>query len=212
MDKGLILTAGVFIALNLAWIWRMTENKKEYQQQIRENKDWIRKQDRDLHRDQEVLAGLLESDDFHLNKDLSFLTEEGTSVTLADILIGHPRLVLYLADDHCDSCVEQIVFSIKKIAPEIGISNLVVFYSSPDLSSSKWKKFIAILPEIRFYRIFMGNLNMPVIKSGVPFLFISDSTLKAQTPMLIFPETEEEVTASYINLKYLKLIHQNQPK
>jgi hypothetical protein len=211
MDKGLILTAGVFIALNLAWIWRMTENKKEYQQQIRENKDWIRKLDSDLQRDQEVLVSLLESDDHLLNKDLMFLTAEGTSVRLADILKGKPRLILYLADDHCDSCVEQIAFSIKKLALEVGLSHLVVFYSAQNLSSSKWKKFSSILPEIHFYRILMGSLNIPIIKSGVPFLFISDSALQAQAPLLIFPESEELI-ATYMSLKFLQYIHQIQPK
>ena len=211
MYKNLIITAGVFIAINLAWIWCMMENKKDYQDQIRESRDWMRKQERDLLRDREVLAGLLESDDYPLSRDLMFLSQDGDSVRITDILQGGPRLILYLADDHCDSCVEQILFSIKKIIPLMGTSNLVVLYSTFDLSSSKWKKFMRILSVIRFYRILMENLDIPLVKSGVPFLFISDSTLNVQTPMLIFPDAEEAVS-DFINLKFMKLIHLTQPE
>lgn len=208
MYKSLIITAGVFIAINLAWIWCMMDIKKDFQNQIEENRDWMRMQDRALLRDREVLTGLLESDDYPLSRGLVFLNPDGDSVPITDILQGVPRLVLYLADNHCDSCVEQILFTFQKLKPLPGMSKLLVFYSTVNLSSSKWKKYVHMLAAIGFYRILMEKLTMPLAKSGVPFLFISDSTLKVQTPMLIFPDAEESVS-DFINLKFTKLIHKN---
>jgi len=211
MDKGVIITAGVFVALNLCWIWRLTENKKVYQRQLREEREWIRKLEGEHNRDQEVLVSLLESDDYPLSGDLLFLTPDETTVRLTDIVDEKPRLVLYLADNHCDSCVEQIIFGIKKTITDIGVSNLMIFYSAQDLSSAKRLKSESILPEIRFYRIFMGKLSIPAINSGVPFLFIIDSSLKMQAPLLIFP-TMEEWAGTYIRLMALKYLSQKQTK
>lgn len=201
MNKGLILTAGVFIALNLAWIILFMETTRDYRQKIEESKERIRNQDRDLRHGREVLAGLLESDGYPLSQGLRLLTAEGSSSGIMEILQGEPRLVLYIADDQCDSCVEQILFGIMRFASEIELSNLVVFYATRELSSSKWKKYALILPETRFYRIMTENLKIPLARSGVPFLFICDSSLNIQAPMLIFPGDYESIAT------YLKLIH-----
>ncbi len=206
MNKSLFGTAGVFIAINLAWIWCMMDIKKDFKSQIEENRDWMRMQDRALLREREVLTGLLESDDYPLSGSLVFLGPDGDSVPISEVLQDVPRLVLYLADNHCDSCVEQILFSFQKLIHLPVRSNLLVFYATFDLSSAKWQKYVHMVTSIGFYRILMEKLTVPLAKCGVPFLFISDSTLKVQTPMLIFPDAEESV-ADFINLKFMKLIH-----
>jgi len=206
MSKGLFLTIGVFIILNLAWIWRVLENRKAFVTCIHSQQSLINQLSRETETEREILVNLLESHNSLLNRNLLVLDSGGKSTVMNEIFDEKPSMVIYLSDSHCDSCVEQLLFSLKNLTGETDPDRLVVLYSTADLASRKYQRYEKILQGFIFYRIFMGDLNIPLTRSNAPVLFTCDSSMRIQLPFLIRPSMEQ------LNLQYFKLLVSQQGK
>jgi len=193
------LAVGVLVLVNLmgiaaAFSYRNREEKRKHRQQ-----ETIQLQKEEMERYRDVLTSQFQSDHFRLDGNLPLRGETGEKLLLSGLPLAYPKLILYLDENHCDSCVDLLIFSIKKTLPEIGYANFLILYAARDYPS-KWMKIKTILPEAAVYRLDDQSLVIPAVELKVPVLFVCDSSLYAESPIPALPGMQELISS------YLKTI------
>ncbi|MFO7616458.1 MAG: hypothetical protein R6V75_04335 [Bacteroidales bacterium] len=124
--------------------------------------------------------------------DLAVHTEDLSLKTLSEWLGSGRRLVLFLSDRHCSTCIEQALFALKSRLPEIGAENIRVVYVSRSGSGPEWSHRRLILPGAPFGRIEPGGPAGWLEESGFPVFFLAGPTPSAASPHLYLPLEESQ--------------------
>jgi hypothetical protein len=130
-----------------------------------------------------------------LNKNLTFNLIGSNQTIHPDLLFGHKRLVIYLSDTMCSSCVDQLLFDVKKNISESLFGRILVIcqYQNED-ENVIWESRRFILPESQFMRL---RSLIPLVDNSLcpgPVLFLTSKDQQIEFPFVQRPSTEEWIT------------------
>lgn len=118
---------------------------------------------------------------------------DGQSITTLGNWLGDSRkLLLFVSDLHCSTCIEQALFALKSRVPEIGRGNIRVLYISRSGSGPEWAHRRLILPGVPFGRIEPGGPAAWLEEPGFPVLLLAGAVPVAASPHLYLPQEETQ--------------------
>lgn len=104
---------------------------------------------------------------------------------------AHGALVLRISEKHCSSCVDQLIFEIRKHLDPIGLENLIVLYSSDQEGPLNSKARQRLLFPATFVR-FASNRNVTALDQfGLPYLFTINAGGEVLSSFLPYPVGEK---------------------
>jgi len=137
--------------------------------------------------------------DAHSLTALSLVREHGSADRLRQVVGESEKLVLVVSDQHCDSCVDALLFCLKKNLNQLGRKNLLVLFGAGSGNRNLWESKQLILPEVPFLEIPDKGLGLPADSLHTPYFFVTGPELTTSMTFLPYP-TREEHTEVYLNL------------
>jgi len=108
-----------------------------------------------------------------------------------EVLPPNGALVVRLSDDQCSSCIDQLLFEIRKHLADIGADNLIVIYSSKRDRQINQGFRVHLLNPVKFVNV-PDNLEVtPLDQFRIPYLFLVNDTGAVQASFLPYPATEK---------------------
>ena len=102
-------------------------------------------------------------------------------------------LVVRISDQHCSTCVDQLLFRIKKYISLIGPEQLYVVFSKHEANQMQLKKRVRLIKPIKFIEISEDLTLTSLDQFNIPYLFIAREghITKCYMP---FPVNEQHTT------------------
>jgi hypothetical protein len=201
MRKGdLILSAIILLAVNLAWMVRCERGRKEQLVRAAGLMESSYRLDRD---NKLILSAYLNSAGSELSRLLSYqqvVDGEIQSGILYDYIGTSSKLILLLSDRNCSTCIDDVLFRLKKVSFRIGVENILVAYIRFDSPETVWHQRSLIIPEIKFIEL----KEQDAITSGnvidLPFLFLAGPSMKTDMAYIYLPSMDDP------NEKYFEMV------
>jgi len=107
-------------------------------------------------------------------------------------------LVVRLSDKQCSSCVDQLLFEIRKHLTDIGSDNLIVIYSSKKDHYINQQFRVRLLKPVEFIEIPDSLEVTPLDQFRIPYLFIVNGNGYVQASFLPYP-ANDKLTGVFLN-------------
>jgi hypothetical protein len=107
------------------------------------------------------------------------------SVSLKKVIeeSDNPKLIFRFSESSCELCVDSVLVCLRKHSDRIGKKNIIILTSYDDIAYLVlFKKY----EEIDFQIYNARNIDLPIEKLNVPYLFVIDKSLK--TNCIFIPE------------------------
>ena len=197
-----ILITGLML-LNFTWIFSVLQKNGKLKEHEASFREFRYRSDRAFHLAQKGRMSALATDQQVLSDHLLIPLKKNHSISFREAIGRSARLVLFVSNTHCDSCVEEVLYQLKRsLTPEDHPQIMVVFYrgvSSPEF----WWSRQMILPGAGFFEISQNGLGLPLDSLDAPYLFVSGPDLHTRMSFSPYPPQENELGV-YLNL----IIHQ----
>lgn len=115
-----------------------------------------------------------------------------------DQLPENGALVIRITDKQCSSCIDQLIFEIRKYLNEIGQKNLIVMYSAKKEKHIDQAFRQRLLKSVKFIKTPRDLELTPLDKYNIPYLFLIDGTGHVKASFLPYPATEK-FTGIFLN-------------
>ncbi len=106
-------------------------------------------------------------------------------------------LIVRISDQYCSTCIDQLLFQIKKYISLIGPDKLYVVYSGQSKTQMQLKKRSRLIKPIKFIEIPVGLTLTSLDRFYVPYLFIAREGYITKSYMP-FPVNEQH-TKTYLD-------------
>ncbi|MCK5821235.1 MAG: hypothetical protein KAH17_05100 [Bacteroidales bacterium] len=106
-----------------------------------------------------------------------------------DVLPPNGVLVVRLSDKQCSTCIDQLIFEIRKHLTDIGPDNLIVMYSSKRDHHINQQFRLRLLDPVKFISIPDSLELTPLDQFRIPYLFLINGAGDVQASFLPFPAT-----------------------
>jgi hypothetical protein len=194
----LLLTFMVLI-VNLAWIWRLDQNNKEYNERMNDTQSQVVQVNRELYLMTKGWEYAMKSNDQPLAENMRVQSPLEIPMSLYNCIGQSRKLVLVLSDRHCSSCVDQLLFAVKNEIDEIYRHNLLIFFSIQGPTRQQWIQRQKILPGVEFLEIPEKGLRLPMDSLEIPYFFMTGPDHLADLAFTPYPSLEVR-TREYLNL------------
>lgn len=181
----------LLFCLSLSVIWLMINRIGQLKSSTGEAMQQIALLDRALLRVQSERGWCIATGSREVPMELSIETEDHSIVSLQEWLGDSMRLILFLSDQQCSSCIEQALFTLKTRLPVIGSENIRVIYTS-ESGHSNWKHRRLILPGTPFGRIVTDGYDGWFEEVAFPLFFVTGQTPTAASPHLFQPSEDAD--------------------
>ncbi len=198
--KGLLLTCILIAIINVAWIWRFRKNAGEYQERELRTKETQYRLSRENQQLRSALACSARVDYTQLPVQMKVIAKGHSPRKLADLIGESEKLILYLTDNHCSSCIDEVLFFLKRRAEQFSLGDILIIYRRIDSMEARWEHRSKIIPGISFLEIEKGEPDLQLDHTDYPCFFITGPGMSTGKSFVFLPLEEKE------NDKYLKLI------
>ena len=196
--KILILGFFSFILVNGAWIWKYHHTVEELSSRVGDARIRLEQTFNGFSFLSKAWKTGIESNAGSLDGSISLWSMDGRSSPLKQLLSQDKKLILFLSDSNCSSCVEKLLFllSREKFA---GIArHLLVLYSTDDETMKIWSQRQQILSRAKFFRVPEIGVKMPMDLNH-PVFFLSGPDLVAEHYYTIYPALDS-LTEDYLSV------------
>jgi len=205
----------MLLLVNLAWIWRIDQNGKEYSQRINDSQNRYMQVNRELHLMKRGWDYSMRSNAQALPEGLKVDSGKGTGSYLSDQIGRGRKLILVLSDQHCSTCIDQLLFLVRNEIPAEQRHDVLILYSVSESAENHWDHRKKILTGVEFLKMEDSGLGLPMDSLGIPYFFITGPEHLAMMTHAPYPTLENQ-TKDYIKLmthRYLtnKLYENNNP-
>lgn len=108
-----------------------------------------------------------------------------------EVLPSEGALIVRLSDDQCSSCIDQLLFEIRKHLADIGPDNLIVMYSSKRDRQINQGFRLRLLDPVKFINVPDNMEVTPLDQFRIPYLFLINASGEVQASFLPYPATEK---------------------
>lgn len=126
-----------------------------------------------------ILYKQMETENTRLDGSILLEDEYGQKLSLKDLVIDRPLVILHYSELHCNLCIDYSLEYCKRLADSVGNENIAIIAEYKNSSDLILFKRINQL-SIDVYRLNGEGLGLPIEKYMVPYLFITDHTLIAK--------------------------------
>jgi len=107
-------------------------------------------------------------------------------------------LIVRLSDNQCSSCIDQLLFEIRKYMKDIGPEKMVVMYSSKNDHQIIQAYRLRLLAQVKFIKVPIDVELTPLDQYRIPYFFLINDAGEVQTTFLPYPATEK-FTGIFLN-------------
>lgn len=198
--RDLILTGVILVFINLAWIWRVDQNRKDYRTREAGSRELSYRLNLDNQMLKLAYLGSVGSDMVYLSPETGVCDKDLQIGPLVKYIGTSEKLVLFLSDRHCSSCIEEVLFLLKKVAFKIGSENILVAYKRVDSPQSVWLQRKLIIPDIPFVELRFPDGSLPMDTADFPCFFITGPSMITGMTYIFLPSMDKS------NAEYLEMV------
>jgi hypothetical protein len=113
-------------------------------------------------------------------------------------IISHKKLVAFISEAHCNTCVDYLLYYLTAISKKIGKENILIFGQYQNNRDFLARLYISELKDIEAYMVAIESQDIPVVDYNIPFFFVTDSTLKIIN-LFVVDKSLDKMTIDYFN-------------
>jgi len=182
--------------LNLAWLGMEIRHRRAARERDAHSKEQIFRLNRDYLQIRQAWMTSLATQDQALTARFTLIKHHGIRRNLNQIIGQNEKLIIVLSNRQCDTCIDQVLFEIKRHLDKIGAENLLILFNRGDSPAKLWESKKYILPGVDFYELNEPGPEFPLDRLNVPYLFVAGPDGKAH---MVFA-TREDCTEIYLNI------------
>jgi len=134
-----------------------------------------------------------------INIKLEVEDEEGNKISIAELLNNNPKVIFRYSELNCRLCIEEEIKILQKYINDIGFDNILFFSTYNSTRDLFLFKRINQLHNFRIYNLKEEQLNIPIDRLNIPYVFLIDSS--GNIIMLNIPEkTKPEFSEQFYNV------------
>jgi hypothetical protein len=194
--KILILGICSILIVNGAWIWKYHQIVQELSSRVGDSR----------YRMEQLINGFslmaktwrtgIESNAKSLNGNLALWSMDGRTFQLSHLLSQDEKLILFLSDSNCSSCVEKLLFLLNSEKYCDLADHLLVLYIAEDETKRIWCQRQQILKRAKFFRFLDPGEKLPW-DSNNPVFVLSGPDLVAEHYYTVYPALDSQ-TEDYL--------------
>ena len=189
----------VLFAFNIALLTITLKNKKilfQYKQEMaRVIDDNIISKQILINREINILRNI----GLQINIEQNVKDEQGNKISVAELLNGSHKIIFRYSELNCNLCIEEEIQILQKYINDIGFDNILFFSTYNSTRDLFLFKRINQLQNYRIYNLKEEQLNIPIDRLNIPYVFLIDSS--GNIVMLNIPEeTKPEFSEQFYNV------------
>lgn len=194
-----VLMIFILLIINLAWIWRLDQNNREYSQRMNDSRSRFIQANQELYQMNRGWKFTIESNDHSLPQEILVQSPNRIPSNLFKHIGQSRKLVLVLSDRHCTTCVDQLLFTVKNEISGINRVHLLVLFSMQGPTREQWSTRQKILTGVEFLEIPDRSLQLPMDSLEIPYFFMTGPEHLAGLSYAPYPSLEVQ-TKDYLNI------------
>jgi len=208
MKSKLIVILSVSLAIiNAAWYLRYKTACSEFYSRIDSYQNQLAQSNSNSDETKGILQFMAESYGTRLEEDLILYPLDLERNVDKLSIFNQSRLVIYLSDTMCSSCVDQLLFDVRKsFRDSITGRILVICQFQKDEETVIWQSRQLILPGADFLRL---KSAIPLLKNapaGSPVMFVTADHGRIDFPFVQKPSTSD-CLITYLDAVQKQFIH-----
>lgn len=140
------------------------------------------------------------SDDYPLNGDMELKDLDGKYTKLRTLLQTGPKLVFRYSEINCNVCYQKVLDELSTLIKRIGPKNILIITSySNQRELYNFMRINDITENV--FNIGTEDLGLPVETYDVPFLFMTDASLRTRDLFIPYKRNPEMTRQYFLSVK-----------